>query len=144
MAISSDFGNDVEQAIVQRLMDDTELRVLIKGEVHPSHLSELDQADRTFPLVTLRQAGGARLDWNEVFFRQTYQVTAWSDRSYNEAMKVRDAVRRALHGKRLELGDAALVVKTQNLGQNILDPQASLYYSSAQARVSALDLSAAV
>ena len=143
-SVNIELGNDAEQAILTRLMDDVVLNGLVAGQIYPSHLSELDQADIVYPLVTFRQAGASSPSWVEAIFLQVYQLSCWSQRSYNEAMRVRDSVRAALHNERLTVGNSVLVVKVQNLGQNILDPSASLYYVAAQARVTTIDVSAPV
>lgn len=134
-------GNDAEQAIMTQLMGDAVLRGLVKGQIYPSHLSELDQADIEFPLVTFRQAGSSIADWQETIFPQVYQMTFWSKRGYNEAMRVRDAARVALNKKRLKAGNTVILAKAQNMGQNILDPTASLYYCAVQLRIITIDVS---
>lgn len=143
-SVNIELGNDAEQAIMTQLMDDSVLRGLVEGQIYPSHLSELDQDDIQYPLVTLRQAGSAAQGWTDVFFPQVYQISCWSQRSYNEAMRVRDAVRSALYNERLTAGNSVVLVKIQNLGQNVLDPTASLYYAACQARVTTLDVSTPV
>ena len=134
-------GNDAEQAILTQLMGDSVLRALVKGQIYPSHLSELEQDDITFPIVTFRQAGSPIADWQETIVPQVYQVSAWSQQGYNEAMRVRDAVRVALNNKRLVQGNTVILSKAQNMGQNILDPTASLYYCAAQLRIFTIDVS---
>jgi hypothetical protein len=134
-------GNDAEQAIMTQLMGDVVLRGLVAGQIYPSHLSELDQKDIAFPLVTFRQAGSGIADWQETIFPQVYQMTFWSQRSYNEAMRIRDAGRVALNNQRLTAGSVVILVKAQNMGQNVMDPTASLYYCAVQLRVYTLDVS---
>lgn len=134
-------GNDAEQAMLIQLMGDATLRALVQGQIYPSHLSELEQDDIEYPLVTFRAGGSPSPTWTEAFFPQQYQFSCWSQRSYNEAMRVRDAVRSALNNKRLRAGNSVILVKVQNFGQNVLDPSASLYYVTAQARVTTVDVS---
>jgi hypothetical protein len=134
-------GNDAEQAIMTQLMGNSVLWDLVAGQIYPSHLSDLDQDDIEFPILTFRQAGSPVFDWQETIFPQVYQISAWSKRSYNEAMRIRDADRVDLNKKRLKAGNSVVLSKAQNMGQNILDPTASLYYCAAQLRIITIDVS---
>ena len=137
-------GNDAEQAILTRLMADTVLQGLVEGQIYPSHLSELPQDDIDFPAITFRQAGSPVADHQETVFPQLYQFNCWSKRSYNEAMRIRGALKVALNNQRLSAGNSVIRVKFQNYGQNVLDPTASLYYVTSQFRIVTIDVSTPV
>lgn len=143
-SINIEVGNDAEQAMLTQLMSNSVLRGLVAGQIYPSNLSQLKQSDIVFPVITFRQTASARGDWQEVFFPQVYQFNFWSKRGYNEAMRVRDAARAALHNTRLHAGDSVILMKVRNIGQNVFDPTASLYYCTSQTSMLTLDVSTPV
>lgn len=131
--------NEARAGILATAQADAALMSLIEGRIWPAQLAEftVDTPPQSldYPRIHFRIIGGPTRTWTGKYYPITLQVWSWSSQDYDEAWIVITAFNDAVIHKRIVMGNAKFVIKTQNVGQEIFDPDATLYYISAQYRI---------
>jgi hypothetical protein len=128
--------NDMRAGIISTAQINLPLMTLIQGRIYPAQLAEFAvdgrPQDLAYPRVHFRVIGGPSHTWVEKYFPISMQSWSWSNKDYDEAWEVLHAFRAAISGKRIKVGDTAFRPSIQNMGQEVFDPDATLYYISSQ------------
>ena len=135
----SEVINDMRAGILSTAQADSTLMTMISGRIFPAQLAEFTvetpPQDLDYPRVHFRVIGGPARTWTGRYYPLSLQVWSWSDKDYDEAWSDIKAFNDATTHERIAVGTAKFVIKVQNVGQEIFDPDATLYYISAQYRV---------
>jgi len=135
----SDVINDMRAGIILVAQLDSALMGLVQGRIFPAQLAEFTvdtpPQDLAYPRVHFRVIGGPARTWSGKYYPISMQVWAWSQEDYDEAWTVSTAFKEAIEHDRISVGSAKFVIKIQNIGQEIFDPDATLYYVSSQYRI---------
>jgi len=109
---------DVRQVIRASLSADSAVRGLVSGRVYTASLREVEEAKRTYPLLTIEGVGGT-VNYEAVVQNDVFALVAWSQSSSDEAAEVYEAAFNAIQATRLVVAGITPVVVCQETARPI-------------------------